>query len=205
MPPATQPADPTLKAAAWAAFDPDVVSAKPTPPSASASPTPTRTPPVTLLSRDRPELGHSPNRFFDEAWHRRAYPDVAAALGRGAAASGFDLYCRGGFRSYSPHWLFDERLYRRRYPDLDRRGPRSGRHGQRLRPLPAPRRAGNADRPPVLRPGALPRPAGRGRGARGRGSRPVPPLPDAGSPPGRMGAHHALFRSRRGTWRNIRV
>ncbi len=62
-------------------------------------------------------LGHSPNRFFDEAWYRRAYPDVAAGLGRGPA-SGFDHYCRGGFRTYAPHWLFDERLYRRRNPDL---------------------------------------------------------------------------------------
>ena len=64
------------------------------------------------------QLGHSPNRFFDEAWHLRAYPDVAAALGRGAGASGFDLYCRGGFRARSPHWLFNKQLYRQRHPDL---------------------------------------------------------------------------------------
>jgi hypothetical protein len=64
------------------------------------------------------QLGHSPNRFFDEAWHLRAYPDAAAALGRGAGASGFDLYCRGRFRARSPHWLFNEQLCRQRHPDL---------------------------------------------------------------------------------------
>ena len=62
-------------------------------------------------------LGQSPNRWFDEASYRVAYPDVAAAIGRGPA-SGFDHYCRGAFRTHAPHWLFDERLYRQCHPDL---------------------------------------------------------------------------------------
>ena len=62
------------------------------------------------------KLGHSPNPFFDEAQYRH-YSDVAARLGHGPA-SGFDHYCRGGFRTHAPHWLFDEQLYRRRSPDL---------------------------------------------------------------------------------------
>jgi O-antigen biosynthesis protein len=122
MPPATLPADPTLKpsiraAAAWAAFDPAwYLQSYPSVRECLSHDDPDAARHVYLETGQM--LGHSPNRYFDEAWHRRAYPDVAAALGRNAAASGFDLYCRGGFRSYSPHWLFDERLYRQRYPDL---------------------------------------------------------------------------------------
>lgn len=63
-------------------------------------------------------LGHSPNMFFDEAWYVRAYPDAAAAIRRGEAASGFDHYCRVGFRDRSPHWLFDEAFYRGNYSEL---------------------------------------------------------------------------------------
>ncbi len=62
--------------------------------------------------------GHSPNRFFDEAWHRAVYPGVVAAIRDGAVTSGFDLYCRGAFRTRTPHWLFQELAYRARYPDL---------------------------------------------------------------------------------------
>jgi GT2 family glycosyltransferase len=62
--------------------------------------------------------GHSPNRFFDEAWHRDTDPGVAAAIRDGTAASAFDLYCRGGYRTRDPHWLFQELAYRVRYPDL---------------------------------------------------------------------------------------
>src|SRR3954452_19423302 len=28
-------------------------------------------------------LGHSPNRFFDEAWHLAAYPQIAQAVAKG--------------------------------------------------------------------------------------------------------------------------
>jgi len=62
--------------------------------------------------------GHSPTPYFDEAWYRAAYPGVAAAIADGNVESGFDHYCRSGFRDRSPHWLFDEQYYRRRYPDL---------------------------------------------------------------------------------------
>jgi GT2 family glycosyltransferase len=62
-------------------------------------------------------LGHSPNMLFDEMWHRRTYPSVAAAVDAGIFASAFDSYCRGG-TDRSPHWLFDEAAYRRRYLDL---------------------------------------------------------------------------------------
>src|SRR6185312_10471887 len=49
-------------------------------------------------------LGHAPNRYFDEAFYRGAYPGVAKAIGQGVA-SGFDHYCRTGFHSHTPHWL----------------------------------------------------------------------------------------------------
>lgn len=62
--------------------------------------------------------GDSPNIWFDERWHVANYPDAAAVVREGRAQSGFDAYCRGGFRSRSPHWLFNEPRYRRRYPDL---------------------------------------------------------------------------------------
>lgn len=63
-------------------------------------------------------LGHSPNRYFDEAWHRRAYPGIAAAVGDGRFPSAFDAYCRTGNQDRAPHWLFDELHYRRHQPDL---------------------------------------------------------------------------------------
>ena len=63
-------------------------------------------------------LGHSPNRYFDETWHRRAYPNIAQAIQDGMFSSAFDAYCRGGNQDRSPHWLFDEMYYRRRHPDL---------------------------------------------------------------------------------------
>jgi GT2 family glycosyltransferase len=62
--------------------------------------------------------GDSPNIWFDEQWHIANYPDAARMVREGGALSGFDAYCRGGFRSRSPHWLFNEARYRRRYPDL---------------------------------------------------------------------------------------
>ena len=57
---------------------------------------------------------HSPNIFFDESWHRRAYPAIGALVRDGQYASAFDAYCRRG-QARSPHWLFDEAWYRRRY------------------------------------------------------------------------------------------
>jgi hypothetical protein len=63
------------------------------------------------------KLGHAPNRYFDEAFYRGAYPSVATGIGNDFA-SGFDHYCRTGYRTHSPHWLFDATLYRQRNPDL---------------------------------------------------------------------------------------
>jgi GT2 family glycosyltransferase len=62
--------------------------------------------------------GHSPNIWFDEGWHIRVHPGAAAAVREGHAESGFDSYCRAGFRFRSPHWLFQEQSYRQRYADL---------------------------------------------------------------------------------------
>jgi glycosyltransferase involved in cell wall biosynthesis len=64
------------------------------------------------------QRGHSPNIWFDEGWHLKAYPAAAAEVREGGATSAFDAYCRSGFRFRSPHWLFDELQYRKRYPDL---------------------------------------------------------------------------------------
>jgi GT2 family glycosyltransferase/glycosyltransferase involved in cell wall biosynthesis len=64
------------------------------------------------------KLGHSPNMFFDEAWYRRRYPAVAAAIREVEVASGFEHYCRHGLRTASPHWLYDEAYYLAHNPDL---------------------------------------------------------------------------------------
>jgi glycosyltransferase involved in cell wall biosynthesis/GT2 family glycosyltransferase len=64
------------------------------------------------------QRGHSPNIWFDEAWHLLRHPGVASAVRDGHAESAFDTYCRTGFRTRSAHWLFNEALYRQRHPDL---------------------------------------------------------------------------------------
>jgi GT2 family glycosyltransferase len=61
---------------------------------------------------------HSPNRLFDERWHRATYPVIAKGVADGRFDSAFDAYCRRGSLDRSPHWLFDELGYRGRYPDL---------------------------------------------------------------------------------------
>ena len=63
-------------------------------------------------------LGHAPNPYFDEAWHRRTYPGIARLVEAGEFPSAFDAWCRGGCLERSPHWLFDEAHYRRTFPDL---------------------------------------------------------------------------------------
>ena len=62
--------------------------------------------------------GHSPNRMFDEPWHRLMYPRIFERVTAGHYSSAFDAYCRRGALDRSPHWLFDELAYRDRYPDL---------------------------------------------------------------------------------------
>ncbi len=55
--------------------------------------------------------GHAPNRYFDEAWYRGQYPDVTDAIAAGVVRSGFEHYCRDGFRDRQPHWLYDDAVY----------------------------------------------------------------------------------------------
>ena len=62
--------------------------------------------------------GHSPNIWFYEGWHIKLHPGAAAAVREGHAESGFDSYCRAGFRFRSPHWLFQEQPYRQLHADL---------------------------------------------------------------------------------------
>jgi GT2 family glycosyltransferase len=63
-------------------------------------------------------LGRSPNVFFDEVWYLGRNKDVAESVISGHFSSGFDHYCRVGFRSRSPHWLFDVGFYESTSPDL---------------------------------------------------------------------------------------
>jgi GT2 family glycosyltransferase len=56
-------------------------------------------------------MGLSPNPYFDEAWYLARYPDVAGAIVTGLVTSGFDHYCRDGFRDRAAHWLFDVATY----------------------------------------------------------------------------------------------
>jgi hypothetical protein len=63
--------------------------------------------------------GHSPNRYFDEAWYRAEYPDIVQGIQDGRYNSGFDQYCRQGHQILAPHWLFTgEQYYRDQNPDL---------------------------------------------------------------------------------------
>ncbi|MBS0644924.1 MAG: glycosyltransferase [Acetobacteraceae bacterium] len=108
------PADATIP---WAVFDPDWY-ARTYPDDAEAAGT---RDPAALLDhylQIGQRQGHSPNLFFDEAWHRLRYPAIARGVERGDFASAFDAYCRRGCLDRSPHWLFDELAYRDRYPDL---------------------------------------------------------------------------------------
>jgi Glycosyltransferase 61 len=62
--------------------------------------------------------GHSPNRYFDETWYRMAHRGVVQGVQDAQYLSGFDHYCRVGYRTLAPHWLFSEQDYRDRNPDL---------------------------------------------------------------------------------------
>jgi hypothetical protein len=55
--------------------------------------------------------GLSPVRYFDEAWYRARYPDVAAGIAAGAWRSGFEHYALAGHADRDPHWLFDAAFY----------------------------------------------------------------------------------------------
>ncbi|MGA8195523.1 MAG: glycosyltransferase [Acetobacteraceae bacterium] len=108
---------PGSPAIAWAVFDPDWYLAT-YPAARQTAPDHSPTGVLHFYIEHGQALGHSPNRYFDEAWHLRRYPRVAEAVRTGRVASGFDAYCREGLHGRSPHWLFDEFFYRTRYADL---------------------------------------------------------------------------------------
>jgi hypothetical protein len=111
---------PGQTAIAWAVFDPQWYSARypeSAPQNASAEQV------LAYYFEHGQALGHSPNLLFDEAWHLRHHPVIAAGVRGGQFASAFDAYCRGG-GDRSPHWLFEEGPYRRRNPDLTDEGLR---------------------------------------------------------------------------------
>lgn len=56
-------------------------------------------------------IAHAPNRWFDEVGYRLRNPDVAGAIAEGKLRSGFEHYCRDGWRNREPHWLFDSGVY----------------------------------------------------------------------------------------------
>ncbi|CAK7192145.1 hypothetical protein COMNV_00330 [Commensalibacter sp. Nvir] len=57
--------------------------------------------------------GCSPNAFFDEAWYLRRYPSVQNMIEKGKFKTGFEHYCRIGFKINDPHWLFSSSHYLR--------------------------------------------------------------------------------------------
>lgn len=62
--------------------------------------------------------GLSPNRYFDEAWYRATYPDVAEAVAAGRWRSGFEHYCLEGHADRAAHMLFDDAAYAAANPTL---------------------------------------------------------------------------------------
>ncbi|BAT20862.1 glycosyltransferase family protein [Asaia bogorensis] len=68
--------------------------------------------------RDGARYAHSPNRYFDEIWYRRAHFDVENGIRMGVFDSGFQHYCETGHRGRSCHWLFSEGGYFSLNPDL---------------------------------------------------------------------------------------
>lgn len=60
----------------------------------------------------------SPNRFFDEAFYRRRYPEVEASIAAGHFRSGFEHYRQVGLHVCAPHWLFDADFYAAGSPDI---------------------------------------------------------------------------------------
>ena len=69
------------------------------------------------LSRGQ-TLGHSPNRWFDEAWQRRAWTGIQELIDAGTVPSAFDAWCRNAHFTWPPHWLFSPEEYERGYPAL---------------------------------------------------------------------------------------
>lgn len=55
--------------------------------------------------------GHSPNPYFDEEWYRRNCADALEGVSNQTYRSGFEHYCKRGYKNQSPHYLFSERYY----------------------------------------------------------------------------------------------
>ena len=62
--------------------------------------------------------GHSPNRYFDETWYRMTHQGIVRGVQDAKYLSGFDHYCRVGYRTFAPHWLFSEQYYRDQNPEV---------------------------------------------------------------------------------------
>lgn len=67
------------------------------------------------------KVGNSPNPYFDEKWYLTKYYDVKELIKKGKYTSGFDHYCKIGFKDHSPHWLFSETFYKKHNPEINDR------------------------------------------------------------------------------------
>ena len=65
------------------------------------------------------KVGNSPNPYFDEKWYLTKYYDVKELIKKGKYTSGFDHYCKIGFKDHSPHWLFSETFYKKHNPEIN--------------------------------------------------------------------------------------
>ena len=70
--------------------------------------------------------GTSPNRYFDEEWYLRTYPDVRRSVqDKGIFSSGFQHYVDVGCQSCAGHWLFSAEYYLRENSDYGLRAIRN--------------------------------------------------------------------------------
>ncbi len=68
----------------------------------------------------------SPNRYFDEEWYLRYYPDVRRSIEeQGIFRSGFQHYIEVGCQSCVGHWLFSAEYYLKENPDYGLRALRN--------------------------------------------------------------------------------
>ncbi|WP_182040622.1 glycosyltransferase family protein [Bombella mellum] len=70
--------------------------------------------------------GTSPNRYFDEEWYLKSYPDVRRSVqDKGIFRSGFQHYVDVGCQSCAGHWLFSAEHYLRENADYGLRAIRN--------------------------------------------------------------------------------
>lgn len=73
--------------------------------------------------------GTSPNRYFDEEWYLRTYPDVRRSVqDKGIFRSGFQHYVDVGCQSCAGHWLFSAEYYLKENSDYGLRAIRNAGH-----------------------------------------------------------------------------